>query len=130
MYRLEQEAGIDLEGMGIEDVATVAARILGHVSSYPLRPRPPLDPTLTDAHLRQRSALFGALEPWTAVWPEPDRTGAAALLDVLWSVATYERLVTDWDMDREQAIRTVKWAIGLVQDAVRNGRAPSSFPAA
>jgi AcrR family transcriptional regulator len=130
MHRLEQEAGIDLEGMGLEDVAGVAARILMHVSSYPLRPKPPLDATLTDAHQRQRSSLLGALEDWTAEWSESDRSGAAALLDVLWSVATYERLVTDWQMGREQAIRTVVWGIGLVQDAVRSGRAPSSFPAA
>jgi AcrR family transcriptional regulator len=130
MHRLERQAGIDLEGVELEDVAAVAARILMHVSSYRLRPKPALDATLTDAHLRQRSALFGALEDWTTEWSEPDRTGAAALLDVLWSVATYERLVTDWQMDREHAIRTVTWAIGLVQDAVRSGRAPSSFPAA
>jgi len=130
MHRLEQQAGIELEAMKLEDVATAAGRILRHVSSYPLRPKPSLDPTLTDAHLRQRSALLGALEDWTAEWSEPDRNGAAALLDVLWSVATYERLVTDWEMDREQAIRTVTWAIGLVQDAVRSGRVPSSVPVA
>jgi AcrR family transcriptional regulator len=124
MQRLERQAGIDLAGMGLEDVADVAARILGQVSSYPLRPKPSLDPTLTDANVRQRTALFGALEDRTAQWSASERTSAAALLDVLWSVATYERLVSDWGMDRDQAIRTVTWAIGLVQEAVRNGRRP------
>ena len=55
MHRLEQEAGIDLEGMRLEDIADIAARIFAHVSSYPLRSKPPLDPTLTDADLRQRT---------------------------------------------------------------------------
>jgi AcrR family transcriptional regulator len=124
MHRLEQKAGIDLEGMELEDTAAVAARILLHVSSYPLRPKPPLDATLTDAQLRQKNALYGALHDWTVEWSEPDRTSAAALLDVLWSVGTFERLVSDWEMDPEQAIRTVTWAIGLVQDAVQSGRPP------
>jgi len=125
MHRLEQEAGIDLEGVRLEDVADIARRIFAHVSSYPLRSKPPLDPTLTDANLRQRNALFGALDDWTAEWTESDRNCAAALLDVLWSVATYERLVSDWEMDRTQAIRAVTWAIGLVEEAVRNGRRPT-----
>jgi AcrR family transcriptional regulator len=126
MHRLEQKAGIELKGMGLEDVATVAAKILRHVSSYPMRWKPPQDPTLTDAHLRQRSALLAALDDCIAEWSEPDRTSAAALLDVLWSVATYERLVSDWEMDPEQAVRTVTWAIQLVENAVRSGPPPVS----
>jgi AcrR family transcriptional regulator len=125
MHRLEQEAGIDLEGMRLEDIADIAARIFAHVSSYPLRSKPPLDPTLTDAHLRQKQALFGALDNSTTEWSESDRHSVAALLDVLWSVATYERLVSEWEMERDQAIRIVTWAIGLVQEAVRNGRRPT-----
>ena len=35
MHRLEQEAGIDLEGMRLEDIADIAARIFAHVSSLP-----------------------------------------------------------------------------------------------
>ena len=41
------------------------------------------------------------------------------MLDVLWSVASYERLVVDWDLDPKDAIRGVTWVIGLVEDAVR-----------
>ena len=124
MQRLEQKAGIDLEGMELGDVADIAGRILAHVSSYPLRPKPPLDPTLADANLRQRSALFAALAGSTARWSERDRHAVAALLDVLWSVATYERLVSDWEMDSDEAIRVVTWAIDLMTDAVRRGQRP------
>ncbi len=125
MHRLEQEAGVELDGMRLGDLAHVAARILFHVSSYPLRPKPRLDPTLTDANARQRTALLGALEEPTARWPEGDRMAAAALFDALWSVATYERLVSDWDLDRDQAIRTVAWAIDLIGEAVSQGRRPT-----
>ena len=124
MNRLEQKAGIELEGMQLEDVAGFAARIFDHVSAYPGRPKPPLDPTLSDANVRQKNALLAALAERTSGWTPSERTSAAALLDVFWNVATYERLVTEWEMDRDQAIETVSWAIGLVEDAIRQGRRP------
>ena len=124
MQRLEEKAGIELEGMRLEDVAGFAARIFGHVSAYPGRPKPALDPTLSDASVRQKEALLAALAERTSEWTDSERTSAAALLDVLWSVATYERLVTDWEMDRDGAIETVSWAFGLVEDAIRAGQRP------
>ena len=48
----------------------------------------------------------------------------AAVLDVLWSLGAYERLTADWQMEHEQAVRTLTWAIGLVSQAVREGPRP------
>jgi AcrR family transcriptional regulator len=124
MHRLEEESGIDLAGLRLEDVADVAARIFEHVSAYPRKPRPPLDPTLSEAGERQRQALLGAVAARTARWPEADRVVAAAMLDVLWGVASYERLVIDWRLDRAQAIRGIAWVIGLIEQAIRQGRRP------
>ena len=124
MHRLEIDAGIDLDGMRLEDIADVAARIFTHVSAYPVRPKQVLDPTLADANLRQRRALVEALDGVAAPWHESERTAVAGLLDVLWSVATYERLASDWEMAPEEASATVTWAIDLVLDAVRNGQRP------
>ena len=49
------------------------------------------------------------------------------MLDVLWSVASYERLVVDWELDAPDAVNGVTWAIGLVVDAIKSGlaRAPT-----
>ena len=124
MHRLEEEAGIDLTGLRLEDVAAVAARIFEHVSAYPRKARPPLDPTLTEASQRQRKALLRAVTAQAARWPEADRVVAAAMFDVLWSVASYERLVVDWQLDRERAIRGITWVVGLIEEAVRKGRRP------
>jgi hypothetical protein len=124
MHRLEQEAGIDLEGMGLDDIATVATRILDHVASYPMEPRPPLDATLVDANRRQKEALLGAVSVATDSWPEEHRVLAAALFDVLWSVEAFERLVGDWRIDPGQAIRGLAWVIGLLEASVRTGRGP------
>ena len=46
------------------------------------------------------------------------------MLDVLWSVVSYERLVAEWGLDPEDAIRGLTWVIGLVEDAIRAGHAP------
>ena len=62
MHRMEQEAGIDLGGMRLDDIGEVAARVFSYVSSFPFEPKPPLDPTLTEANLRQRDALAQRLE--------------------------------------------------------------------
>jgi AcrR family transcriptional regulator len=124
MHRLEEEAGIDLAALQLEDVASVAARIFEYVSAYPREPRPQMDPTLAEAGQRQRKALLGAVEARAAGWSRADRVAAAAMLDVLWSVASYERLVVDWRLDRKKAIRVITWVIGLVEEAVRDGRRP------
>jgi AcrR family transcriptional regulator len=124
MQRLEQDAGVDLARMNLDGIAAATARIFQHVSAYPLEPHPPLDPTLVEANRRQHDALLAAVEQETPGWPAGDRTLAAAMFDVLWAVGSYERLVVDWDLDREQAIRAVTWVIGLLEAAVRRGSGP------
>jgi AcrR family transcriptional regulator len=122
LARQQEQAGVDLEGLELEDLRDVTTRILEYVSSFPLEPRTPRDPTLTAAGQRNREALLAAVGPATEGWSEDDRTLAAAMLDVLWSVASYERLVADWKLDPDEAIRGVTWVMGLVQDAIRQGR--------
>ena len=122
MARLETEADVALEGLALEDIKDHTARILEYVSSFPLQSRNPDDPTLVGAHRRQRAALLAAVGTETDGWPEADRAIAAAMLDVLWSVASYERLVVDWDLDPKEAIKGATWVIGLVEDAIRERR--------
>lgn len=124
MAQLEQEAGVDLEGLTLDDVQAVTARIYEFVSSFPLQPRTPDDETLAATSARQREALLHAVEPLTGSWSATDRTIAAAMLDTLWSMGAYERMVADWQLDPADAVRAVTWVIGLVQDAVRQGRPP------
>jgi AcrR family transcriptional regulator len=120
--RLEDEAGVSLVGLRLEDLQDVATRILAFASSFPLAPRTPRDPTVAAANQRQRDALVAAVSAGADGWRDRDRAVAAAVLDVLWSVVSYERLVTDWGLSPTDAIRGITWAIGLVGDAVRDGR--------
>jgi AcrR family transcriptional regulator len=123
MQRLEQAVGIDLEALDLEDVAGAAARMFRHLAGYPIKRRP-LDPTLAEANARQHDALLAAVSAQTPRWSDDDRSLAAAMLDVLWSLASYERLVRDWNLDSEEAIRGMTWVIDLVARAVRDRQRP------
>ena len=112
------EAELARERLELEGIAGVATRILEHVSSFPPDARPPLDATLQEAKRRQQEALRAAVAGRAATWSEVDRKLAAGVLDVLWSVASYERLVVDWQLDRSEATRGITWVIGLVRDAI------------
>ena len=75
---------------------------------------------------RQREALLAAVAPPTAEWSPVDRAVAASMLDVLWGVMSYERMVVDWGLEPKDAIRGIAWVIGLVEDAIREGRGPGA----
>jgi AcrR family transcriptional regulator len=124
LARLEEESGVALEGLRLEDVAAVTTRMFRYVSSFPLAPRTPPDPTVLAANQRQRAALLAAVLDVARTSSPADRAIAAAMLDVLWSTVSYERLVAEWELAPEDAIRGLTWVIGLVEDAVRAGRLP------
>jgi AcrR family transcriptional regulator len=124
LERLEHDAGVALEGLRLEDIPDHTKRILEYVSAFPIESRTPLDETLRNAHRRQRDALEAAVGESASNWSDVDRTVAAGMLDVLWSVASYERLVVDWGIAPNDAIRGVTWVIGLLEDAVRDDRRP------
>ncbi len=124
MARLAEEATVDLEALRLDRVQDVAARIFQYVSTFPIAPRTPPDPTVAAANARQREALLGAVRQATTRWPAADRTIAAALLDVLWSPVSFERLVTDWGIGSQDAITGVTWVIGLIQRALDEGPRP------
>jgi AcrR family transcriptional regulator len=126
MHQLEQEAGIELDGMGLDDVRELATRIFRHVSSFRSAPRAQLDPTMTEAMGRVHAALLQAVGDDAPTWSEEDRTMAAAILDLLSSVGAYERLVGDWALAPAQATAAVVWVIGLVEDAVRGALRPTA----
>jgi AcrR family transcriptional regulator len=127
MHQLESEAGVDLERMQLGDIADATARVLRFVSSYPSEPRPALDPTLADTNRRRHVALLAAVEEHTPRWTAAERALAASMLDALWAVGTYERLVGEWAFDSEEAIRAITWAIEIVEQAVRDGRRPGAL---
>ena len=126
LQRLEEEAGVDLRGLTLDDVPEVTARILEYSSSFPVEPRTERDETVAAANARQREVLLAAVTEHTRDWSDVDRALAAAMFDVLWSPVSYERIVVDWDVDPKEAIRGITWVIGLIQAAIADGRGPGA----
>jgi AcrR family transcriptional regulator len=130
MHRLEEQSGIDLEHLRIDQIGTATARMLGQVASFPLREAPALDPTLADASRRLHEAFLRAVDGAADDWPDADRTLAAGMFDVLWALSSYERLVAEWHLDHDEAVRGITWVMGLLEDAVTEGRRPPRSPSA
>ena len=128
MHSLERQAGIDLDELAITSIGEFAERIFRHVAMYPLEPRPVLDPTLSATNQRQHDVLLvavaHAVSDQDVDWSAHEQRLVAGVFDVLWGVTAYERLVHDWQLDSDDAIRAITWVLKLVQEAVESGSRP------
>ncbi len=48
----------------------------------------------------------------------------AGLLDVLWSPASYERLVSGWGLEGADATRAIEWLMARVVQAIEDDGPP------
>lgn len=129
LARIEAEVAVDVDALTLEDLPAVTTRIYDYVASFPIRGRAPRDDSVAAITARQRAALRHAVTTATedrGDWDDADRVVAAAMLDVLWGVVSYERLVADWRLTPGDAVRGITWAMGLVEDAIRSGPGPGS----
>jgi AcrR family transcriptional regulator len=127
LQRLREQAGVHLEGMRLEDLSEMVARTFEFVRSFRLEPRNPPTPTIAAENERQRAAVRAAIEEVTPNWSSADRAIATGIIDVLWSVASYERLVMACRLSPDDAIAGVTWVLTLLEEAMRAGRAPSDL---
>jgi AcrR family transcriptional regulator len=129
MRRLEQEAGVELEGLRLGEFSEVVGRVFGYLSAFPRVAAQPEDPTFAEIDRRRRDALVAAVAQaavGAAVdWSAEDRVLAAAMLDMFWSVPTFERLVAVWGLDAQQATRAATWVVGLIAAAIRQDHHPA-----
>ena len=126
VQRLVEESGVALGTLELADFASTTARLFNYLSSFAATPASGPEPSLAAIDLYRREALLGTVVRATPEWPSPEREMAAAILDMLWNVPSYERLVTAWQLDADQATRAITWVIGLVETAIREDRRPGS----
>lgn len=124
MQRLHEEAGVSVESLTLDRFAELTGRVFAYLASFQAQPRPLGDPTFEATDRAIRDALVAAVEPAAADWPEGERRMAAAVLDVLWSLPTYEKLTSAWGLTPGQAARAARWAIGLVEQAIEREERP------
>jgi AcrR family transcriptional regulator len=125
MRRLEEEAGVSYEALKLESLPDVTARIFASRLSFSASPAI-AQPPFVEEDRRRRRALLAAVLPLTGDWSDTEREMAAALLDIIWAIPSYERLITAWNLAPLDATRAVTWAMGLVLEAIKDGHRPES----
>ncbi|RDH74873.1 TetR/AcrR family transcriptional regulator [Mycolicibacterium moriokaense] len=126
MQRLETEAGISYEGVDLDNLGQVTARVFASLQRFSVRESvdKPSDPTFVGVDARRREALLRAVSSSAPGWSEAEHRVAAGLLDILWNLPSYERLVGSWGLDGSTATDAVTWLMAKVIDAVECGDPP------
>ena len=124
--RLEEEAGEPIGVLDLDGLPEITGRVFEYLGSFAFTPRPTGNPTLSRIDERRRDALRAAIEPATGDWTDADREMAAAVLDVLWTVNSYDRLTSVWHLDPHDASRAVACVVRLVVESIRQGERPWS----
>jgi AcrR family transcriptional regulator len=126
MERLIEEAGVELDELAVDSFADHVTDVYHYLSSFTVARGKESDPTFSAIDRRRRGALLDAVESAIPDWSPTDRRTVAGVLDVLWNVPTYARLLGAWDLDADEAARAAAWVIALVQRAIEEDHRPSS----
>jgi AcrR family transcriptional regulator len=126
MQRLEEEAGITYEDVTLDNLGPVTAKVFLSRGSFAVGESVsgPDSPTFVAVDQRRRDALVRAVAASTASWTDDERTTVAALLDMLWNLPSYERLVGVWHLEPEDATRAITWLIDHVVNAIERDEPP------
>jgi AcrR family transcriptional regulator len=123
MQRLEEEAGITYEDVTLENLGAVTAKVFSSRGSFAVGESVagPDSPTFVVVDQRRRDALMRAVAASVPSWSDDQRATAAAVLDMLWNLPSYERLVGVWNLSPDAATRAITWLIEQVVAAVERG---------
>jgi len=124
MQQSVDKSGISLEKLKLKKFSKTADQMFRYLASLPVAPHataPVKDPTYTVMDQQRRKAVLNAVAQATPDWSENERKVVAGLLDILWSIPSYERLVTSWELDADHAVRGLTWLIDLVVEAIKDG---------
>ncbi|MFI5507102.1 TetR/AcrR family transcriptional regulator [Mycobacterium sp. NPDC051804] len=126
MQRLESDAGISYEDVDLTNIDDVTAKVFASLQRFSVRKsvETPEDPTFVGVDVRRREALMRAVSAAAPGWSAGEQQMVAGLLDVLWNVPSYERLVGVWGIDGTGATRAIGWLMAMVVKAIENDDAP------
>jgi AcrR family transcriptional regulator len=127
MQRLESEAGVSYEDVDLTNLAATTARVFAALQRFSVREWVPTphDAAFVSSDQRRRDALLRAVSAGSPRLPEAEQRLIAGLLDVLWSPASYERLVGLWGLDGTAATRAIDWLMAKVLDAIEADDPPA-----
>jgi len=108
----------------------VRSRRIGDVAERPSVRKERRLPAVTPEALQPAHALAADSQAGSAVsasapgWSAAERQMAAGLLDVLWNLPSYERLVGLWGIDGADATRAIGWLMAKVVTAIEDDDPP------
>lgn len=126
LRRVAEDAGISYDDLRLADLRETAERVYKSVSSF--ASRSPVESGFRDEDRKRRQAVKSAVHSDAEDWSDIERTMAAGVLDQLWGVGIYERLMANWGLSADEATRAVGWVIDLVVTAIRNDNRPPGPP--
>ncbi|CAA0130380.1 Nucleoid occlusion factor SlmA [Mycolicibacterium vanbaalenii] len=126
MHRLEQDAGVSYDDVDLGDLAEITGRVFASLQRFSVRQSVQAtgDPAFVTVDERRRDALRRAVSASAPQLTDTERRTLAGLLDVLWNVPTYERLVGPWSVDAADATRAIGWLMAKVVHAIEHGESP------
>jgi AcrR family transcriptional regulator len=125
MHRLEEEAGVNYEGLRLENLGKITERVFARLPSFAVPPSP-IEPPFAEEDRRRHDALLAAVSELAVDWTAGERDMAAGMLDVIWATQSYERLTTAWHLDPQRATGAVTWVLDLLVAAIRDDSRPTS----
>jgi AcrR family transcriptional regulator len=126
LQRLVEESGVTVEGMRLEDLPGHVSQLFGYLASFSSAAPAKPDGVLAELDERRTTALLVTVREAAGDASEAELRRIAALIDALWGLPTYRRVIDDWGLDAAEAASSVGWLIGLMTEAVRDGRLPGS----
>lgn len=126
LQRLLEESGVRVEVMKLADLPAHVDQLFDYLGSFPNTTERQLDPVLDDLDGRRKAAICSTVAAEGAALSKEDQRLAAAMLDVLWGLPSYQRLIGGWGFESAAAARGVSWVIGLMTEAIREGRGPDA----
>jgi AcrR family transcriptional regulator len=126
LQRMVDESGVTVEGMRLDELPAHVSQLFDYLSSFTTASRREPDGVLVALDERRKAALLETVSGSAAELAPDERRLVAAVVDVLWGLPSYNRLITGWQLDADDAARGINWVLRLVTEAVTDGRGPGS----
>lgn len=126
LERLQQEAGLRPEDVTIDNIEDQVGRLFAYLASFSSSAERTTDAALAAVDERRKAALLDVVRRATPDRSPGEQRATAAIIDVLWGVPTYRRLVDGWHLDEQEATRAVTSLLQLLLTDIRAGHGPGS----
>jgi hypothetical protein len=115
---------VSYEGLALDDLPEMTGRVYSAVAKFAVTPWAVVPAAFPALDADRLEGLRAAVDSEAPDWADSDRMMAAAALDIVWSVASYEILLRDWNLVPDDAMRVQRWLHNLVAAALRAGGKP------